>query len=98
MAVHKLRNGTRPPRWLADSTAVAIVIQRTLDLQGQTSTSAVECAARAMPELVPGELIELLTTDPCSVKRFAAWCRTTGNALLESSQFGNVFRFVIRKT
>ncbi len=77
---------------------MAIVIQRTLDLQGHRSTSAVEHAARAMPELVSGELVEVLTTDPCSVKGFGAWSRTTGNALLESSQLGNVFRFVIRKT
>jgi TusA-related sulfurtransferase len=41
--------------------------------------------------------MEVLASDPGSVSAFAAWSRGTGNALLESSQLGNVFRFVIRK-
>jgi tRNA 2-thiouridine synthesizing protein A len=48
-------------------------------------------------ELSHGELIEILSTDPESVRALDAWARATGNALLESSQFGNVLRFVIRK-
>ncbi len=50
-----------------------------------------------MQGLASGDLVESLATDPGSVKDFAAWCRTTGNELLESSRLGNVFRFVIRK-
>lgn len=77
---------------------MAIVIHRRLDLQGQTSTQAVDHAASSLGGLSTGELIEILATDPCSVRAFATWSRATGNALLESSQLGNVFRFVIRKT
>lgn len=76
---------------------MAIVFHRKLDLQGQTSALAVSHAARALRELSNGELMEVLASDPGSVRAFAAWSRGTGNALLESSQLGNVFRFVIRK-
>jgi len=76
---------------------MAIVFHRKLDLQGQTSALAVARAARALRKLSNGELMEVLTSDPGSVTAFAAWSRGTGNALLESSQLGNVFRFVIRK-
>ena len=76
---------------------MAIVFHRKLDLQGQTSALAVAHAARALRELTNGELMEVLASDPGSVSAFAAWSRGTGNALLESSQLGNVFRFVIRK-
>lgn len=80
-----------------DARNVAIVFHRKLDLQGQTSTLAVAHAARALRELSNGELMEVLASDPGSVGAFAAWSRGTGNALLESSQLGHVFRFVIRK-
>jgi tRNA 2-thiouridine synthesizing protein A len=53
--------------------------------------------AKALKGFASGDLVEVLATDPGSVKDFAAWARVTGNELLESSQFGNVFRFVIRK-
>ncbi len=76
---------------------MAIMIHRKLDLQGQPSALAVEGAARAVHELSAGDLIEVLANDPGSVSAFAAWSRRSGNALLESSQFGNVFRFVIRR-
>jgi tRNA 2-thiouridine synthesizing protein A len=76
---------------------MAIVFHRKLDLQGQPSALAVAHAARAIGELSNGELMEVLASDPGAVSAFAAWSRGTGNALLESSQLGNVFRFVIRK-
>jgi tRNA 2-thiouridine synthesizing protein A len=44
-----------------------------------------------------GSLIEVLATDPGSVKDFAAWCRSTGHELLESSSDAAVYRFVIRR-
>ena len=74
------------------------MFHRKLDLQGQTSALAVAHAARAFRELSIGELMEVLASDPGSVNAFAAWSRRTGGALLESSQLGDVFRFVIRKT
>ena len=80
-----------------DAPAMAIVFHRKLDLQGQTSALAVAHAASALRELAHGELMEVLASDPGSVTAFASWSRGTGNALLESSQLGNVFRFVIRK-
>jgi tRNA 2-thiouridine synthesizing protein A len=53
--------------------------------------------AQAIKPLVPGELIEVLATDPGSVKDFAAWSRTTGNDLVEQSEEAGVFRFVLRR-
>ena len=38
-----------------------------------------------------------LATDPGSVKDMEAFCRTTGNALLESGEEDGVFRFLIKK-
>jgi len=76
---------------------MAIVIHRRLDLQGLPCPAPVRATNDALTEMDRGDLIEVLSTDPRSVREFAVWARATGNGLLESSQFGNVFRFVIRK-
>ncbi|MDP6183669.1 MAG: sulfurtransferase TusA family protein, partial [Gammaproteobacteria bacterium] len=44
------------------------------------------------------ETLEVLSTDPGSVADFEAFCRTTGNELLEQTQNDDVYRFLIKKT
>jgi tRNA 2-thiouridine synthesizing protein A len=53
--------------------------------------------AQAIKALASGELLEVLATDPGSVKDLAAWSRTTGNDLIEQSVDGSVYRFVVRR-
>jgi tRNA 2-thiouridine synthesizing protein A len=50
-----------------------------------------------MKAIASGTLIEVLATDPGSVKDFAAWSRTTGNPLVEQSVEDGVYRFVLRR-
>jgi tRNA 2-thiouridine synthesizing protein A len=47
--------------------------------------------------MASGQLLEVLATDAGSSKDFAAWCKTTGNELVESSVEGGVYRFVLRR-
>ena len=48
--------------------------------------------------MVPaGSVVELLATDPGSTKDVGAWCRATGNELVEQTIDGAVYRFVIRR-
>jgi len=42
--------------------------------------------------------LEVLATDPGAVKDFAAFCRTTGHVLVESTEAAGIFRFLIRKS
>jgi TusA-related sulfurtransferase len=51
----------------------------------------------ALSDASPGDLLEVSTSDPTSLADFALWTQSTGNDLLESSQFGTDFRFVVRK-
>lgn len=76
---------------------MTITIARTLDLKGLSCPIPIVKTAQAMKQLAPGECIEVLATDPGSVKDFAAWAKTTGNSLLTTSQDGGVFRFVLAK-
>jgi tRNA 2-thiouridine synthesizing protein A len=71
--------------------------KRTLDTKGLKCPLPVLKARRAMKELAAGEVLEVLATDPGAVKDIAAFCATTGDALLASSQQGEVYVFHIRK-
>jgi tRNA 2-thiouridine synthesizing protein A len=76
---------------------MTLAISAQLDLKGLSCPLPIVKTAKALKGFASGDIVEVLATDPGSVKDFAAWARVTGNELLESSQFGNVFRFVIRK-
>jgi tRNA 2-thiouridine synthesizing protein A len=68
-----------------------------LDVKGLQCPMPIVKTAKAMKELVSGDLIQVVATDPGSVKDFAAWSKATGNELVESSAIDGVFRFVLRK-
>ena len=74
-----------------------VEIATTVDAKGLACPMPIVHTAQAMKGLASGAVIEVLATDPGSVKDFAAWCRSTGNELLEQSVDGAVYRFVIRR-
>ncbi len=71
---------------------------QTVDAKGLNCPLPILRAKKALQSLGAGGTVEVLATDPGSVKDFQAFCRTPGNELVESSTEGNVFRFVLRKT
>jgi tRNA 2-thiouridine synthesizing protein A len=76
---------------------VTITIARTLDVKGMACPIPIVKTAQAMKLLAAGDLLEVLATDPGSVKDFAAWSKATGNGLVESSLEDGVYRFVLAK-
>jgi len=72
-------------------------VAKTLDLKGLSCPLPIVKTAQAMKELQPGDLVEALATDPGSVPDFNAWCKSTGNELVEQTEEGGVFRFLIKK-
>ena len=76
---------------------MSATISRSLDLKGLSCPLPIARTALAIRELLPGDVIEALATDPGSVPDFAAWCRSTGNDLVEQTQESGVYRFLIRK-
>ncbi|MCB1428660.1 MAG: sulfurtransferase TusA family protein [Nitratireductor sp.] len=71
---------------------------QTLDAKGLNCPLPILKAKKALKELPTGGTLQILATDPGSVKDFEAFCRTTGNELVESSQDGSTYVFVIRHT
>ena len=76
---------------------MSITIATSLDLKGLSCPLPIIKTAKAMKELAPGQLVEVFATDPGSVPDFKAWAKVTGNSLVESSQEGGIFHFVLKK-
>jgi tRNA 2-thiouridine synthesizing protein A len=76
---------------------MAITFAQRLDLRGLRRPEPLLRLAQALIDASPGDLLEVMTSDPISLADFARWTQSTGNDLLESSQFGTEFRFVVRK-
>jgi tRNA 2-thiouridine synthesizing protein A len=76
---------------------MTLQISQTLDARGLSCPMPIVKTAQAMKSTPSGGLLEVLATDPGSVKDFAAWSRTTGNALVEETVDGGIYRFVIQR-
>ena len=72
-------------------------ITQTVDAKGLSCPMPIVRTAQAMKIVGSGAFVEVLATDPGSVKDFVAWCRSTGNELIDQSSDGAVYRFVIRR-
>ena len=73
-----------------------IQIDQRVDARGLSCPMPIVRTAQAMKTLITGQIVEVLATDPGSVKDFTAWARTTGHELVESTSDGSVYRFVLR--
>jgi len=70
----------------------------TLDAKGLNCPLPVMKAKKGIKALQTGETLEVLSTDPGSVRDFESFCKATGNKLLESSEpEGGVYRFLMEK-
>ncbi len=73
-------------------------IHTTVDAKGLSCPMPIVKTAQAVKNVPAGELIEVLATDPGSVKDFAAWTRSTGNVIVEQTEDEGVYRFVIKRS
>ncbi|MDX2428386.1 MAG: sulfurtransferase TusA family protein [Xanthomonadales bacterium] len=69
-----------------------------LDAKGLNCPLPILKAKKALKSMEGGKTLEILSTDPGSVADFAAFCRTTGNELVEQNEEGGVWTYLIRKS
>jgi tRNA 2-thiouridine synthesizing protein A len=69
----------------------------TLDAKGLNCPLPILKARKALKEVADGGTLEILATDPGSVADFQAFCRQTGNELVEHAEDGGIYRFLIKK-
>lgn len=68
-----------------------------LDAKGLNCPLPILKAKKALAPMANGATLEILATDPGAVKDFEAFCRTTGNKLIEHSVDGGVYKFLIER-
>jgi len=68
-----------------------------LDAKGLNCPLPILKAKKALKDVPVGGTLEVLATDPGSVADFQAFCRTTGNELIESTQANGTYRFLIKR-
>lgn len=68
-----------------------------LDAKGLNCPLPILKAKKALKPLAAGQTLEVQSTDPGSVADFSAFCRTTGNELVEQNEEGGVYTYLIRK-
>ena len=71
---------------------------KTLDAKGLNCPLPILKARKALKEVPADGTLEILATDPGSVADFEAFCRQTGNELVEHSVDGDVYRFLVKHT
>ncbi len=68
-----------------------------LDASGLNCPLPILRAKKALAGLDVGQVLHIIATDPGSVKDFEAFANQTGNELMESSENGGKFEFLIKK-
>ena len=71
---------------------------KVLDVKGLNCPLPILRAKKALKDMAKDATLEVLATDPGAVKDFEAFCRATGNELLESKVEGDLYTFVIKHT
>lgn len=68
-----------------------------LDASGLNCPLPILRAKKSLSGLESGQVLKIVATDPGSVKDFEAFAKQTGNELLESSEDGGKFQFLVKK-
>ncbi len=71
---------------------------KTLDAKGLNCPLPILRAKKMLNTMEQNETLEIIATDPGAVKDFEAFCRTTGNTLLDTKTGGGEFTFLIQRT
>ena len=71
---------------------------KTLDASGLSCPLPIVKTKKEIDSMAPGQVLEVISTDPGSKNDMTAWCKRTGNELLESSEEGGKFKFYVKKT
>ena len=68
-----------------------------LDASGLNCPLPILRAKKALSSMDAGKVLRIVATDPGSVKDFEAFAKQTGNELLESTEEGGKFCFLMKK-
>ena len=68
-----------------------------LDTRGLNCPIPILRAKKSISQMTAGQVLRVTATDPGSVKDMEAFCKQTGNELLESNEGNGEFTFFLKK-
>ncbi|MBI3453505.1 MAG: sulfurtransferase TusA family protein [Rhodospirillales bacterium] len=68
-----------------------------LDTKGLNCPLPILRAKKAIKDVPVGGVLQVLATDPGAVKDFEAFCRSTGQQLVNWNEAGGIYTFNIKK-
>lgn len=68
-----------------------------LDARGLNCPLPILKAKKALAEMVSGQILRVIATDPGSVRDFQAFARQTGNELLSHTENNKEFIFLMKR-
>ena len=68
-----------------------------LDARGLNCPLPILKAKKALSEMTSGQVLKVVCTDAGSLKDFQAFCRQTGNDLIEQQQLGDDYVHLLRR-
>ncbi len=68
-----------------------------LDARGLNCPLPILRTKKMLAEMESGQVLQILATDPGSVKDFAAFAKQTGNELLSSAEVNKEFVYLMRR-
>lgn len=71
--------------------------QKELDARGLNCPLPILKTKKALAEMVSGQVLRVLATDPGSVRDFQAFAKQTGNELLAHSEENKEFIFFMKR-
>ncbi len=72
-------------------------VTKDLDCRGLNCPLPILKAKKALADMVSGELLRVISTDPGSVRDFQAFSRQTGNELVQQTTQGTDFLHTLRR-
>lgn len=78
-------------------TETQIHIDRELDARGLNCPLPILRTKKSLNDMIPGQVLRVVATDPGSVRDFQAFAKQTGNQLLSSTEHKGEFLFLMRK-
>lgn len=68
-----------------------------LDLSGHTCPMPLLKTKQALNKLASGAVVQVIATDPASMRDFKVFAEQSGNVLLQASEEGGSYRYLIQK-
>jgi len=82
---------------MLSTTEAATSIHQHLDARGLNCPLPILRTRKAIAQLDSGQVLEVVSTDPGSVRDMDSFCEQTGHQIIQSKEREGAFAFLIRK-